>query len=166
MPPDCHSTPATGHEHAAPVPVQVHILVRRPAVRADCARCPETAVRDRDRRRDDPGDAARSAGALGAGDFETGAGADGERAIARMDLSVLALRGQRRIIRSGYTAADAALDRLRAARSDEETRIAVADLQRIMYEDPPAAFLVRPETARAVNDSFVVPADAKGSGAT
>lgn len=66
------------------------------------------------------------------------------------------------IIRSGYTAADTALDRLRAARSDEETRIAVADLQRILYEDPPAAFLVRPETARAVNDSFVVPADAKG----
>jgi peptide/nickel transport system substrate-binding protein len=65
-------------------------------------------------------------------------------------------------IRSGYTAADTALDRLRAARSDEETRIAVADLQRIMYEDPPAAFLVRPETARAVNDSFVVPGDAKG----
>ena len=68
-----------------------------------------------------------------------------------------------RIIRSGYTAADTALDRLRAARSDEETRIAVADLQRILYEDPPAAFLVRPETARAVNDSFVVPADAKES---
>ena len=63
-------------------------------------------------------------------------------------------------IRSGYTAADTALDRLRAARSDEETRIAVADLQRILYEDPPAAFLVRPETARAVNDSFVVPAEA------
>jgi ABC-type transport system substrate-binding protein len=65
------------------------------------------------------------------------------------------------IIRSGYTAADAALDRLRAARSDDETRMAVADLQRILYEDPPAAFLVRPETARAVNDSFVLPADIK-----
>jgi ABC-type transport system substrate-binding protein len=64
-------------------------------------------------------------------------------------------------IRSGYTAADAALDRLRAARSDDETRMAVADLQRILYEDPPAAFLVRPETARAVNDSFDVPTDAK-----
>jgi peptide/nickel transport system substrate-binding protein len=66
------------------------------------------------------------------------------------------------MLRSGYAAADAALDRLRAARSDDETRIAVADLQRIMYEDPPAAFLVRPETARAVNDLFVVPAEAKG----
>lgn len=64
--------------------------------------------------------------------------------------------------RSGYTAADATLDRLRAARSDEETRIAVADLQRIMYDDPPAAFLVRPATARAVNDSFIVPAEEQG----
>ncbi len=66
------------------------------------------------------------------------------------------------MIRSGYTAADAVLDRLRAARSEEETRIAVADLQRIMYQDPPAAFLVRPETARAVNDTIEVPAEAKG----
>ena len=61
------------------------------------------------------------------------------------------------IVHSGYRAADASLDRLRAARSDDETRIAVADLQRILYEDPPAAFLVIPETARAVDDSFLVP---------
>ena len=61
--------------------------------------------------------------------------------------------------RSGYTAADATLDRLRTARSDEETRLAVADLQRIMHDDPPAAFLVRPDTARAVVDSFIVPAE-------
>lgn len=66
------------------------------------------------------------------------------------------------ISRSGYTAADAALDRLRAAQSDEETRMAVADLQHVLYEDPPAAFLVRPETARAVDRSFVVPPEAKG----
>lgn len=66
------------------------------------------------------------------------------------------------IARSGYTAADPALDRLRAARSDDETRIAVADLQRILYEDPPAAFLVRPETARAVDQSFTVPIEEKG----
>jgi peptide/nickel transport system substrate-binding protein len=66
------------------------------------------------------------------------------------------------IIRSGYTAADSVLDRLRAANSDEETRIAVADLQRIMYDDPPAAFLVRPETARAVDESVTVPIDERG----
>jgi len=70
--------------------------------------------------------------------------------------------GANAIVRSGYTAADAVLDRLRAAQSDEETRIAVADLQRILYEDPPAAFLVRPETARAVEHSFIVPAEEQG----
>jgi hypothetical protein len=31
-----------------------------------------------------------------------------------------------------------------------------------MYDDPPAAFLVRPDTARAVDDSFIVPAEDKG----
>lgn len=62
-------------------------------------------------------------------------------------------------VRSGYHAADAALDRMRAAQSEDETRGAVAELQRIMYDDPPAAFLVRPETARAVDDSFVVPVE-------
>ena len=65
--------------------------------------------------------------------------------------------GMAGVARSGYTAADATLDRLRSARSDEETRMAVADLQRIMHDDPPAAFLVRPETARAVDESFIVP---------
>jgi peptide/nickel transport system substrate-binding protein len=64
--------------------------------------------------------------------------------------------------RTGYTAADSALDMMRGAQSDDETRIAVADLQRILYEDPPAAFLVRLEGARAVEDSFVVPAEEPG----
>jgi ABC-type transport system substrate-binding protein len=62
---------------------------------------------------------------------------------------------------SGYTAADAALDRLRAAQSEDETRMVVADLQRILYDDPPAAFLVRPETTRAVDGTFDVPPEAK-----
>jgi peptide/nickel transport system substrate-binding protein len=64
--------------------------------------------------------------------------------------------------RSGYTAADSVLDRLRSAQSEEETRLAVADLQRILYEDPPAAFLVRAETARAVDRSFRIPNEEKG----
>jgi peptide/nickel transport system substrate-binding protein len=66
------------------------------------------------------------------------------------------------IARPGYTAADVVLDRLRVAQSDDDTRMALADLQRILYEDPPAAFLVRPDTARAVDESFVVPEDEKG----
>ena len=41
-------------------------------------------------------------------------------------------------IRTGYTGADAALDRVRAARTDDETRAAVHDLQRTMHDDPPA----------------------------
>jgi peptide/nickel transport system substrate-binding protein len=71
-------------------------------------------------------------------------------------------QNQKAIIRSGYTAADVVLDRVRAAQSDEEMRIAVADLQRIMFEDPPAAFLVRPETARAVDELFTIPSEEKG----
>jgi peptide/nickel transport system substrate-binding protein len=66
------------------------------------------------------------------------------------------------IARSNYSSADGALDRLRAARSDDETRIAVADLQRVLFEDPPAAFLVRPETARAVDQTFAVPTEERG----
>ncbi len=66
------------------------------------------------------------------------------------------------IAHSGYRAGDSILDRIRSAQSDDETRIAVADLQRVLYEDPPAAFLVRPETARAIDSSFEVPAEAQG----
>jgi peptide/nickel transport system substrate-binding protein len=65
-------------------------------------------------------------------------------------------------VMSGYKGADAVLDRLRDARSDDETRIAVADLQRVLYDDPPAAFLVRTETARVIDQSFEIPIEAKG----
>lgn len=59
----------------------------------------------------------------------------------------------------GYSAADAVLDRLRRARSDEETRTAVCDLLRLLYDDPPAIFLAWPVVARAVSDTFIVPGD-------
>jgi peptide/nickel transport system substrate-binding protein len=55
---------------------------------------------------------------------------------------------------SGYAGADAILERLRAARSDNETRIAVADLQQRFYEDAPAVFLAWQETTRAVDARF------------
>jgi peptide/nickel transport system substrate-binding protein len=59
---------------------------------------------------------------------------------------------------SGYHAADAVLDRLRAAEGDEETRAAVAELLRVMHDDPPAAFLAWQKTTRAVSARFdVVP---------
>jgi peptide/nickel transport system substrate-binding protein len=60
-------------------------------------------------------------------------------------------------LRTGYRGADGALDRLRGAQSDDETRLAVSDLQRVMYEDPPAVFLVWPRETRAADARFRVP---------
>ena len=65
-------------------------------------------------------------------------------------------RSQGGINNSGYTAADQILDKIRGARSEEETREYVAELERIMHDDPPAAFLVWQETARAVSTKFYV----------
>ena len=53
-------------------------------------------------------------------------------------------------LHSGYDAADGPLDRLRVANSDDETRTAVAELQQVLYDDPPAIFIAWPEAARAV----------------
>ncbi|HSC28145.1 MAG TPA: ABC transporter substrate-binding protein, partial [Vicinamibacterales bacterium] len=58
---------------------------------------------------------------------------------------------------TGYRAADGALDRMRTAANDTETRSAVADFQHVLYEDPPAIFLAWPQVARAVSTAFVVP---------
>jgi peptide/nickel transport system substrate-binding protein len=60
-------------------------------------------------------------------------------------------------LRTGYRGADSVLDRLRAAQSDDDTRLAVSDLQRVMFNDPPAIFLVWPREARAVDAQFRVP---------
>jgi peptide/nickel transport system substrate-binding protein len=58
---------------------------------------------------------------------------------------------------SGYTAADAALDRVRQASTDAELRSAVNEVQRVMYEDPPALFVAWPTTSRAVSADIQVP---------
>jgi peptide/nickel transport system substrate-binding protein len=58
---------------------------------------------------------------------------------------------------SGYASADLAFDRLRAARSDDETRAAVHALQRTMHDDPPAVFLYWEQRSRAVSRRFVLP---------
>ncbi|MEO6236064.1 MAG: ABC transporter substrate-binding protein [Vicinamibacterales bacterium] len=60
---------------------------------------------------------------------------------------------------SGYHSADAVLDRIRGALSDEEVRRGVVDLQRILHDDPPAAFLVWQEQTRAVSTKFDVAAE-------
>jgi ABC-type transport system substrate-binding protein len=58
-----------------------------------------------------------------------------------------------------YRGADDALDRYRAARSDEETRAAVSGIQRALRDDPPGIFLYWSETTRAVSRRFIVPRD-------
>lgn len=55
---------------------------------------------------------------------------------------------------TGYTGADNILERLRAANSDDEIRIAVAELQQRFYQDAPAVFLAWIETTRAVDGTF------------
>jgi ABC-type transport system substrate-binding protein len=65
--------------------------------------------------------------------------------------------GAPKFIETGYTSADAALDRLRDARTEEETRQAVRAVQQVMRDDPPAIFLLWPDQARAVSARFRVP---------
>ena len=67
-----------------------------------------------------------------------------------------------RFINTGYKGADQALDRLRSALSDDEIRAAVTDVQRVMYEDPPALFLAWLETSRALSRDFVLPNEGPG----
>jgi hypothetical protein len=63
-------------------------------------------------------------------------------------------------LNTGYTAADEVLDRIRHARSDEDVRAGVSDFSRILYEDPPAAFLAWQAQSRAVSKKFQVAFDA------
>ena len=60
--------------------------------------------------------------------------------------------------RSGYASANPVLDRLRGARTDDETRAAVHALQRTMHDDPPAVFLYWEQRSRAVSRRFALPA--------
>lgn len=68
-------------------------------------------------------------------------------------------RSQGTMLNSGYTAADAAFDKVRGSRTDDETRSAVAELERVLHADPPAAFLVWQATSRAVSTKFDVAAE-------
>ena len=43
--------------------------------------------------------------------------------------------------------------------TDDEVRAGVAELQRVLYDDPPAAFITWDERARAVSRRFIVPAE-------
>jgi peptide/nickel transport system substrate-binding protein len=57
-------------------------------------------------------------------------------------------------LRTGYTAADDALDRLKHARTDDEIRVAVSDVMEVIRKDPPAVFLAWPREARAADASL------------
>jgi peptide/nickel transport system substrate-binding protein len=62
----------------------------------------------------------------------------------------------RGMVKNGYVSADAVLDRIRGARTDDEIRRGVTELQRILHDDPPAAFLAWQTTSRAVSTKIDV----------
>jgi hypothetical protein len=57
----------------------------------------------------------------------------------------------------GYAGADAALDQIRYAATDDAIRAGVAALQEAFRTDPPAVFIAWSESARAVSRRFDVP---------
>lgn len=59
--------------------------------------------------------------------------------------------------KTGYTAADEVLDRIRRAVNDQEMRGYVGQLQRTLFEDPPAIFIAWSYSSRAVSTAFSVP---------
>jgi peptide/nickel transport system substrate-binding protein len=67
--------------------------------------------------------------------------------------------GEKSMNNTGYRAADAVLDRIRAAQNDDETKAAVAELMRVMHDDPPAAFIAWQRSLRAVSTRFDVVAE-------
>ncbi len=69
---------------------------------------------------------------------------------------------RQRVVDNGYTAAAAAAERVRAATSDEALIAAVADLHRVLIEDPPAVSLFWQEASRAVGRRVAVPAGQAG----
>jgi peptide/nickel transport system substrate-binding protein len=61
---------------------------------------------------------------------------------------------------TGYHTADPILDQVKAAQSDAEVKAAIAELTRVFYDDPPAAFLAWQEQTRAVSTRFDVAPEA------
>ena len=64
------------------------------------------------------------------------------------------VKGTSPYFKTGYTAADRALDRARLAMSEDQMREAVAEVQQAFFDDPPAIFLVWPQVTRAVDRKF------------
>jgi len=62
--------------------------------------------------------------------------------------------------RSGYTGADAALDRLRASTSDDQLRLSLRSLSEQFERDVPAVFIAWTQMTRAVSADIEVGVDA------
>lgn len=60
-------------------------------------------------------------------------------------------------VRTGYAAADDALDQMRYGQTPEEIKAAVRNVQDVMRDDPPAIFIAYQEVARAVSRRFEIP---------
>ena len=60
------------------------------------------------------------------------------------------------LLSAGYSSADEALDRMKLAATEDDLRVAVADVMRIMRADPPAVFLAMPREMRAADRSFQI----------
>jgi ABC-type transport system substrate-binding protein len=65
--------------------------------------------------------------------------------------------GSSKFINHGYEGAEAAVDRVRRAHTEEQLRSALGTLQRVLHDDAPEVSLVWEETARAVGRRFEVP---------
>ena len=62
-----------------------------------------------------------------------------------------------RELNPGYTAGDAALDRLREAFAEADVKRSVGDLQSVFHDDPPAIFVAWAQTSRAISSKIQVP---------
>jgi ABC-type transport system substrate-binding protein len=58
---------------------------------------------------------------------------------------------------TGYSAADEALDRMKTGVTEDEIRVAVSDVMRVLRLNPPAAFLATPREVRAADKKFAIP---------
>jgi peptide/nickel transport system substrate-binding protein len=63
------------------------------------------------------------------------------------------------MINSGYHAADATLESIKLATTDDEIRTGIARLTQLMHDDPPAVFIAWQTTSRAVSTRFDVGAE-------
>ena len=92
---------------------------------------------------------------LAAGDFDTFLFEMFGRSLSWLDVFWRSHPGTAPVD-SGYQAANAVLDRMRTARSDDDVRATVAEFEQILHDNPPAVFIAWQETSRAVSTRFEI----------